>query len=104
MKTITVDDVLNSGYCGRYDEEIIRRLWGKRETATALDVLYSHIPAGDRLWLVANTDLLTDEQLYTFRASVAFYGAEIYARYYPDDTRVAACAEAWRGLAAGESV
>jgi hypothetical protein len=104
MKTITIDDVLGSGYCERYTPEIIRRLWGDRETATALDVLDSHLPVEDRVWLVLNTDLLNDDALYTFRATLAHYGAYVYDKYYPDDTRVRDCAEAWQRLAAGETV
>lgn len=104
MQTITIDDVLESGYCERYDEATIRRLWGKRETATALDILDSHLPPEDRVWLVLNTPSLTDEQLHTFRAALAHYVADIYESYYPNDSRVRDCADAWQRLAAGEDV
>ncbi len=104
MKTITIDDVLKSGYCHDYDEARIRRLWGKRETATALDVLDSHLPVADRVWLVLNTDLLTDEQLYTFRAALAHHAAGVYERYYLNDSSVRDCADAWQRLAEGEAV
>lgn len=105
MKTFTIDDVLSSGYCDGYDESRIRRLWGDRETATALDVLNSHLPHADRVWLVLNLDgLLSDETVYTFRATLAYLGADIYERYYQDDDRVRKCAEAWHALARGECV
>lgn len=100
---IRLDYVLNSGYCSDYDEDRIRRMWGARETVTAIDVLDSHLLVADRLCLVLSTPALTDEQLHTFRATLAHYGADIYERYH-NDARVRDCADAWQRLAAGEVV
>ena len=104
MQTFTVEDILNTDYCSRYDEGAIRRLWGKRESATVIDILDSHIPIEDRLWLVFELDILEQETVYHFRATLAFIAADIYEKYYPDDSRVRDCAEAWLKAANGEDV
>ena len=103
MKTLTLDDVLASGYCSnRYTPEIISRLWGDRETANALDVLDSRLPLDDKLWLIFKLNLLSEETVNTFRAALAHLCADIYERYYPDDDRVRKCAEALTNAANGD--
>ena len=57
MKTVTLADVLNSGYCRNYSPEMISRLWQRYAPAdrsgNALDIIAADgIPAADRLWLV----------------------------------------------------
>ena len=104
MKRFTVDDVLKLDYCSRYDPAAIRRLWGKRESATALDILDSHIQVEDRLWLVFELDILNQDTTNHFRAALAFFAADIYEKYYPDDSRVRDCAVAWLETASGRVV
>ena len=104
MKTFMLEDILKTDYCHpRYDVDIITRLWGDRESATALDLLDATlIPVEDRLWLVFELGILEDRTVYAFRARLAFFDVDIYEKYYPADRRVRDCAEAWQKLADGD--
>jgi hypothetical protein len=71
MLTVTVDDIMSWGPCSDYPRERIKKLFGRKRKATALDVLKSEIPAKDKLWAVLREEMIPANILHEFACRCA---------------------------------
>ena len=97
-KLITVEKIMAWGPRRNYTEDVVRKLFGRRNAVTAIDVLRSKIPQADRLWVVLREELLGLRQLRLFACKCADRSlkCETKAGREPDARSVAAVVMARR--------
>ena len=72
MKSVTIDQVMSWNPCNPpYTREYVTKLFGRRKTLTALQILDLKIPVGDRLWAVLRPELIDDRTLRLFACDCA---------------------------------
>jgi hypothetical protein len=98
----TIDDVFSWNPCEEYTREKIAKLFGRKKSLTAMDILALKIPIKEKFWAVLRNHFLDDKALRLFTADCAEHVLHFFEDKYPDDKRPREAIEAARKYARGE--
>ena len=104
LKRITPEDVMELEPCfPPYDLKYVEKLFGKRKTLNALNILgINDISIEDRFWVVLRDDMLPDRIFHEFACDCAEHVLHLFEDKYPTDKRPREAIEAKRKWINGE--
>ena len=97
MKTITLDQALNSDAC--YTADQIKALFGKRKQLSVKQIAALRIPDADKVWALTHPHFLDDKKTAVrFAVFCAEQCLDIFERQFPDDKRPRLAIEAAKAV------
>ncbi len=103
LPRVTPEQVLAWNPCEEYDIERLRKLWGKRKTLNAINMLKLNISYDDRFWAVLREGMIPERTLHIFACDVAEHVLPVFEKAYPKDERPRKAIETKRLWLAGKA-
>ena len=100
-KSVTIEQVMDWEPC--YSASRVKKLFGKRKSLTALQIMRLPIPNADKLWAVLRSDFLDGKTLRLLACDFAEHVLHLYEVVYPEDKRPMKCIDVARRYAEGEA-
>lgn len=103
LPKVTPEEILSWQPCESYDLKKIKKLFGRKKKANALDILNcEEISIEDRFWVVLREEMLSERILRLFAISCAEHVLPIFEKKYPEDRRPRTAIDAAKKYLMGE--